>query len=276
MPFTYRLNIPILFAPFPFPGTVIDDSGSLNDLHHVTVTDDLNATGAVLSYVSHTITWKDTGTPVPHDFTNAGGLLTFDFGDLIIPAGRQFVIDITVVLDDTPANAIGTQFINTAKWDFGRFIDGVFHEPLPGEWGISPPLTIAAPNLVVDKTGPATMNLGETGQFTIDVLNSGLSDAWNVTLVDELPNGPTGGMCDATPAISSVTLAGNPLTQGTHYTLAYADAPSCELTITLLDAAGPDRAERAPGRQLRDRARRRHAERRDADQRRGRHRVVQR
>ena len=79
-------------------------------------------------------------------FSNVGGLLTFDFGDLIIPAGRQFVIELTVVLDDTPANAIGTQFINTAKWDFGRLIDGVFYEPLPGEWGISPPLTIAAPN----------------------------------------------------------------------------------------------------------------------------------
>ena len=55
-----------------------------------------------------------------------------------------------------------------------------------------------------------------------------------------------------------------------------AGAPSCELTLTLLDAAGPDRSERAPGRQLPDRARRRHAERRDPDQRRGRHRVVQR
>ncbi len=238
MPFTYQLTIPILFAPFPFPGTVINDSGSLNDLHHVVVTDDLNATGAVLSYVSHAITWKDTGTPVPHAFSNAGGLLTFDFGDLIIPAGRQFVIEITVVADDTPANAIGTQFVNTAKWSFGRLINGVFHEPLPGEWGVTPPMTIVAPKLVVDKTGPATMNLGETGQFAIDVLNSGLSDAWNVTLRDRLPNGPTGGMCDMTPVISSVTLAGNPLTQGTHYTLAYTGAPNCELTLTLTDAAG--------------------------------------
>ena len=83
------------------------------------------------------------------------------------------------------------------------------------------------------------MNLGESGQFAIDVLNTGLTDAWNVTLRRRLPNGPTGGMCDATPAISSVTLAGNPLTQGTHYTLAYAGAPTCELTLTLLDAAGP-------------------------------------
>ena len=97
---------------------------------------------------------------MPHTFTNVGGLLTFGIRPAHLPAGEQIVIEITVVLDDTPANAIGTQFINTAKWDFGRLIDGVFFEPLPGEWGISPPLTIAAPKLIVDKTGPATMNLG--------------------------------------------------------------------------------------------------------------------
>ena len=52
-------------------------------------------------------------------------------------------------------------------------------------------MTIGAPSLVVDKTGPVTMNMGETGQFTIDVVNTGIFDAWNVTLVDRLPNDPT-------------------------------------------------------------------------------------
>ena len=55
IPFTYRLTIPVLFDPAT--GTVINTSGSLNDLHGITVTDDLNATGASLSYVSHTVTW---------------------------------------------------------------------------------------------------------------------------------------------------------------------------------------------------------------------------
>jgi hypothetical protein len=48
-------------------------------------------------------------------------------------------------------------------------------------------------------------------------------------------------MCDAAPEVQSVTLAGAPLTQGTHYTLSWSGAPTCELTLTLLDAAGRDR-----------------------------------
>ena len=234
----------MLFDPDGTGGVVIDDQGSPNDLHGITVWDNLNETGAVLSYVSHVAYLESSGARSPRARTTRSrtstGSSPSNSPRSILPAGEQIVIELTVVLEDVPANAIGTQFVNTAKWDFGRLIDDEFYEPLPGEWGISAPLTIAAPNLVVDKTGPATMNLGETGQFTIDVLNSGLSDAWNVTLVDRLPNGPTGGMCDTTPAISSVTLAGTPLTQGTHYTLAYTPGPPiCELTLTLLDAAGP-------------------------------------
>ena len=117
VPFTYKLTIPVLWDPAT--GTVINNSGSVNTLHTVTITDDLNATGASLSYVSHTITWVDDGTPVPHSFSNAGGLLTFaNFP--IVTAGRQFIIALTVVLNNTPANAPGTPFINTAKWEFGR------------------------------------------------------------------------------------------------------------------------------------------------------------
>ncbi len=240
VPFTYKLDIPVLFDPAT--GTVINNFGSPNDLHSVTIWDDLDATGADLTYLSHVAYWQGSGTPVPHTFSNAGGLLTFDIPP-IIPAGEQIAIEITVVLDATPANAPGTQFINTAKWDFGRLIDGVFYEPLPGEWGVTPPLTVAAPDLVVTKTGPSTLgrtlNLGEWGQFTVDVLNDGNSDAWNATILDRLPDGPTGGMCDLTPDVLGVTLAGSPLTPGTHYSLGYTGAPTCELTLTLLDAAGP-------------------------------------
>ena len=147
---------------------VIDDEGSPNDLHGITVTDDLNATGAVLSYVSHTAYWEGRRHAAcrTRSRTSAGSSPSSSAIRWSSRPGEQFVIELTVVLEDVPANAIGTQFVNTAKWEFGRLIDGVFYEPLPGEWGISPPLTIAAPELVVDKTGPATMNLGETGQFT--------------------------------------------------------------------------------------------------------------
>jgi uncharacterized repeat protein (TIGR01451 family) len=245
IPFTYRLVIPVLFDPAT--GTVINFSGSPNDLHGITVWDDLNATGADLTYISHVAYWLDDGTPIPHTFSNVGGLLTFDDFP-IVPAGEQFVIEVTAVLDDSPANVVGTQFVNTAKWDFGRLIDGVFYEPLPGEWGISPPMTIAAPVLVATKSGPATMNLGQWGDFTIDVQNVGLTEAWNVTIRDLLPDGATGGMCSLTPDILSVQVfaadgvtpvAGKgPLAQGSGYTRTYSGAPGCQLDITLLTAAG--------------------------------------
>src|SRR5262245_51988915 len=113
VPFTYKLTIPVLFDPAT--GTVIDNQGSPNDLHSVTVWDDLNAsaTGADLAYVSHVAYWKDSGAPVPHTFSNVGGFLTFD-NLPILPAGEQIVIEITVVLLDTPTNVPGRQFINTA------------------------------------------------------------------------------------------------------------------------------------------------------------------
>jgi uncharacterized repeat protein (TIGR01451 family) len=246
LPFTYTLTMPVLFDSAT--GTVINTSGSLNDLHGITVWDDLNATGADLSYVSHVAYWEDSGIPVPHTFSNVGGLLTFD-NFPIVPAGEQIVVELTVVLDDTPSNVVGTQFINTAKWDFGRLIDGVFYEPLPGEWGITPPLTIAAPELVLTKSGPATLgltlNLGQWGEFSLDVQNVGLSDAWNVTIRDLLPDGATGGMCDTTPEVLSArvfaadgtTPVSGVLIEGTDFSLGYSGAPTCELTLTMLTAA---------------------------------------
>jgi len=254
VPFTYRLVMPVLFDAGT--GTVINDFGSLNDLHGVTLTDDLNATGVDLTYISHTAYWLDSGVPVAHSFDNSSGLLSFDDFP-IIPSGDQIVIELTVVLEDTPQNVIGTQFINTAKWDFGRLIDDVFYEPLPGEWGISPPLTIAGPSLIVTKSGPATLgrtlNLGQWGEFAIDAHNTGLSDAWDVTIVDRLPDGPQGGMCDLTPELLDVQVYGpdgttpvpgkGPLAAGTDFTLNYNDAPQCELRLTMLTpeaAIGPD------------------------------------
>src|SRR6185436_15053784 len=245
VPFTWTLTIPVLFDPAT--GTVVNFQGSINDLHSITVVDDLSlaATGVDLTYVSHTITWLDNGTPVPHTFTNVGNVLTFD-NIPIVTAGRQFVINLTVVLNNTPPNAPGTQFINTARWDFGRLIKGTFYDPLPGENGITPPLTISGPVLVVDKTGPATMNLGQWGTFGLDVRNTGSIDAWDVSLRDLFPDGATGGMCDITPQILSARVFAadgvtpvpgkGPLIQGTDYSLTWSGAPTCRLDLTMLTA----------------------------------------
>ena len=248
VPFTYTLTSPVLFDPGT--DTVINVAGSVNDLHGITIWDDLNATGVDMTFLGYTAYWKSSGAPIPHTFSNVGGFLTFD-NFPIVPAGEQFVIEITVVLDDTPANAPGTQFVNTAKWDFGRLIEGIFYEPLPGEWGVTEPMTIAAPQLIVTKTGPATLgrtlNLGEWGDFAIDVHNTGLSDAWDVTILDRLPDGPTGGMCDATPEILDAQVFAadgitpvpgkGPLTPGSDFSVSYTGAPNCELTLNMLTPA---------------------------------------
>ncbi|HKQ98370.1 MAG TPA: hypothetical protein VJV75_10875, partial [Candidatus Polarisedimenticolia bacterium] len=245
VPFTWTMTIPVLFDPAT--GTVVNFQGSPNDLHSITIVDDLNATGVDLTVVgAPVLTWLDDGQPVPHTFTNVGNVLTFD-NIPIVDAGRQFALALTVVLNNNPVvNTTGKQFINTARWDFGRLIDGTFYEPLPGENGVSPPLTISGPVLVVDKSGPATMNLGQFGDFTIDVNNTGLTDAWDVSLRDLFPDGPTGGMCDFAPQIQSARVfaadgvtpvAGKgPLVQGTDYTYNYTGPPACRLDLTMLTA----------------------------------------
>lgn len=254
-PFTYTLRIPVLYDPVT--GTYIDNAGSANDLHTITVTDDLNATGADLTLVgTPTINWVGSGAPVNHTFTNVGGLLTFviDPG-VIIPAGDQIEIAITVVADNT--NAPGTQIINTARWSFGRLIgfdtddDGVideyrFFDPLPGENGVTAPLTVGGPDLVVTKTSLDTVvNLGTPATFTVDVQNVGGSRAWDATIVDQLPDLGFGvaGMCDVSPvgslsaevfAANGVTSISGPLVQGVDYNVSYV---GCDLTLTMLTAA---------------------------------------
>ena len=66
VPFTYKLVIPVLFDP-GIAG-VIDTQGSMNDLHDITVWDDLGATGVNLTYVSHKAYWAANGAPVGERF----------------------------------------------------------------------------------------------------------------------------------------------------------------------------------------------------------------
>src|SRR5262244_616314 len=246
VPFTYKLTFPQLVNAIT--GTVVNPNGSNVEVDQVTVTDNLNATGVSLSYVSSSAAWKGSGAAVPFTVNNAGGLLTFS-GFPAIPAGQQIVLKVTVVLNNAvPPNSPGTQFTNTASWTLGTTIGGTFHYPLPGQNGISsPPLTIAAPNLVMTKSGPATMNLGQLGQFALNVQNTGNIDLWNATIVDKLPTGATGGMCAAAPQILSAQVfqadgvtpvpGKGPLTAGTDYTVSFAGAPACTLTLKTLSAA---------------------------------------
>src|SRR5262249_30645736 len=114
--------------------------------------------------------------------------------------------------------------------------------------GLTGEFTPGTPELTVTKSGPASMSLGQFGNFALDVQNIGLTDAWDVSLRDVLPHGATGGMCDLTPEILSAQVFAadgvtpapgkGPLTAGTGYSLSYSAAPNCRLDITMLSAAG--------------------------------------
>ena len=101
------------------------------------------------------------------------------------------------------------------------------------------------PGLTVTKSGPAAMRIAEWGDFALGVQNASQADAYNVTLTDRLPDGPTGGMCDTTPEILSARVFASdgvtpvpgkgPLTQGVDYSVAY-DGTACELTFNTLTA----------------------------------------
>jgi len=245
VPFTYTLTFPQLVSATT--GAVVNPNGSNVEVDQVTVTDNLNATGVSLSYVNSSAVWKGSGAPVPFAATNASGLLTFS-GFPPIPAGQQIVVSVTVVLNNAvPPNSPGTQFSNTANWTLGTTIGGTFHFPLTGQQGVSsPPLTIAAPGCD-DQGRPCADEPWPAGQFTLNVQNTGNSDAWNATIVDKLPTGTTGGMCNTAPQVLSAQVfqadgitpvAGKgPLTAGTDYTLSYAGAPACTLTLNMLSAA---------------------------------------
>jgi uncharacterized repeat protein (TIGR01451 family) len=257
VPFTYALTFPQQCAPATPTSSCpsVNLNGSTDVISQVTITDDLNATGVSLTYLSSVATWKGStcpapGAPVP--FTgpapNSTGLITFT-GFPTIPAGCQVVLSLTVVLNNTvPPNSPGTTFVNTANWTLGTTLGGTFFFPLPGMPGVSPPLTIATPPaLTLTKGGPPTMNLGQLAQFSFNVQNTGTADAWNATIVDKLPTGATGGMCTATPQILSAQVfqadgvtpvpGKGPLVAGTDYTVTYAGAPTCTLTLNLLSAA---------------------------------------
>src|SRR5882672_219094 len=87
VPFTYTLTFPQLYDPLS--GRVISAGGSNRDVSQITITDNLNATGVSLSYLSSTATWKGSGAAVPFTVTNAGGLLTFSGFPTIQPDSRS-------------------------------------------------------------------------------------------------------------------------------------------------------------------------------------------
>ena len=223
--------------------------GQLDYLVHVTnpstspattvvITDDINSAGAGrLTFVNPpapTMNGATTGVTV------VGSVLTADYSTSNGPLQPGQSIDVRFRVQIAAGLAAGTTLTNT----------GIVTWNTPQQTAsASASIDIGAtstPDLVLTKTGPATMNPGQLGQFGLNIQNTGASDAWNATILDRLPSGQTGGMCSTTPQVVSAQVfqadgvtpvAGKgPLAAGTDFSISY-NKPTCELTLTTLTAA---------------------------------------
>ncbi len=238
-PFTYQIMIPS--SPQPT---------ALYDVH---VTDNLSlaTTGVSLSFVSvnaHLVSNTQSWATLSNSGTAVNLNLSDPANGLDIPANDQLVVSITVVLtNDTVNNTIGKVFQNTANYTFDS-INNDTTSVKNGAPGTSGSITIVGPVLIMQKSGPGTMHVGLLGAFTLNVQNTGGSTAWNTTLTDILPNvtsPPTGGMCGSAPTsitariyqADGVTPVSAQLVSGTDFSVSFAGAPTCTLTLAMKSSA---------------------------------------
>jgi uncharacterized repeat protein (TIGR01451 family) len=238
---TITKQVTVLGGGAVVPGATLDylvpaTNTSANPVNPVVITDNLNAAGAgALTYVAGTATMNGS----PNGVSVAGNVITANYSATYGPLAPGGTIDLRFRAKLGSTLAAGTIVTNT----------GVVAWNTPQQTAsASVSINIGAvttPNLVFTKSGPATMSLGQWGQFGFNVQNTGSSDAWNVTLLDELPSGSTGGMCNMTPQVltaqvfqaDGVTPVAGPLVSGTDFSISYIAAPTCKLTLTMLTAA---------------------------------------
>src|SRR5258706_2585157 len=179
--------------------------GQLDYLVHVTnvstspatsvvITDDLSSAGAGrLTFVNPAATMNGATAGV----TVVGSVLTAGYSTLNGPLQPGQSIDVRFRVQIASGLPAGTTLTNTGvvTWNTPQQSASASVSIDIGE--------TSAPNLVLTKTGPATMSVGQLGQFGLNVQNTGVSDAWNTTILDRLPNSPSGGMCSTTPQVVS-------------------------------------------------------------------------
>jgi uncharacterized repeat protein (TIGR01451 family) len=206
----------------------------------VVITDDLSRAGAgLLTFVNPPAPTMNGSTA---GVTVAGSVLTANYSALNGPLQPGQSIDVRFRVQIAAGVPAGTILTNVAlvTWNTPTETSSASVSIAIGE--------TSTPNLVLTKTGPATMSPGQLGQFGLNVQNTGVSDAWNATILDRLPkSSPTGGMCSSTPQILNAQVfqangttpvpGKGPLVPGTDFSVNYNGAPTCELTLTMLTAA---------------------------------------
>src|SRR6267154_1028363 len=184
----------------------------------------------------------DPGLAITKQVSVVGSLLTANYSAVYGPLPPGQSIDVRFRAQIAAGLPAGTTLTNTAlvTWNTPTRTSSASVSINIGE--------TSTPNLVLTKTGPATMSTGQLGQFGLNVQNTGVSDAWNPTILDRLPKAsPTGGMCSFTPqTLSAQVFQANgvtpvpgkgPLVPGADFSINYSGAPNCELTLTMLTAA---------------------------------------
>lgn len=232
-PFTYRITIPA-------PTTDLFDVNILADLRSSAPNVDMSYVPLSISKITGPAAWVPSISGTNNlviSGSNAGGL--------DISAGQSVVFDITVVLNNNAtSNPTGKLFHNTATYTYSK-VNADAVAVAQGTVVSSADIRIVGPDvLIMDKTGPPTMQLGGAAQmFTLDVFNKPSttpdfsSPAWDVTIEDILPNTATGGMCGASPTSIVVQNNATTLTLNTDYTVTFVGTPTCKLTLTMKSAA---------------------------------------
>ncbi|WP_020413195.1 isopeptide-forming domain-containing fimbrial protein [Microbulbifer variabilis] len=229
-PFNYRITIPETVQP--------------TALHDVSVLMDLSTSAADLEFVGAA---KVSGSNVftPENSGSGTALVIADATSGIdVPAGEQVVIDVTLRLrDSNPPNVDGLAFNNSASYSYNYDNDNAAAGQGAGAGNTTLDMQVVEPTAItLTKTGPASVQSGLPGTFTLDLHNVGTGPAWDITVTDILPDKDPGGMCETPPnnfaaqIIDGAGTAVATLVAGTDFNTVF-DEASCTLTITSMGAA---------------------------------------
>ncbi|WP_444905163.1 isopeptide-forming domain-containing fimbrial protein [Microbulbifer sp. CnH-101-E] len=228
-PFNYRITIP----QTPQPAA----------LHDVSVLIDLSVSAADLEFIGAAkVSGKNAFTP--QNTGSASALVIADTTNGIdVPAGEQVVIDVTLRLrDSNPPNVDGFMFSNSASYSYNYDNDNPAMGQGAGAGNSTLDMQVVEPTAItLTKTGPASVQSGLPGTFTLDLHNIGTGPAWDISVTDILPDNNPGGMCETAPnnfAAQITDAAGTAiatLSEGTDFNTAF-DAASCTLAITSIGA----------------------------------------
>ncbi|WP_160152664.1 isopeptide-forming domain-containing fimbrial protein [Microbulbifer sp. ALW1] len=220
--FSYRITV---------PATPADTA-----LYDVRIFDDLSASAADLRFIAvNKISGADGWTP-----ENIGDETQIEIVDSVdgidIPAGEQIEIELVVEVLDTDVNVAGLTFTNTASYRFSTF--GGDLELLADT---SQEMTLVEPELTLEKAGPETLHAGIAGDFTLNINNVGDSAAWDISIIDILPDVDQGGMCGRQPEVVSIQIFDtdtdtlvSALSEESDYQSSFAD---CTFTLTTTGVA---------------------------------------